>query len=266
MTLVYPVARPAASESFSPAVVGARFACLPHKPAVKRLDFPLRPHLLKYLQVHLKLAPSLADPHQLDDYVLSRADRFGFALNQLLRKPVKSARHEASIEDCTARLGVNLRNFNAPYYELTQGRLVAYAVFQFNEFVDELFREELYWWVGQTCERRGTIKDAIRSFMALYEVTEDDIAYETLRRDVHRNGGVPTRRRKAKKIGAEPENFSMNLSQKMNGLSQKTGEVSQKTGVLSQKDVFSAVRQELSKLPLPLFEADFFCRHELRAA
>ena len=265
MTLVYPVAVPAASESFSPAAVGARFACLPHKPAVKRLDFPLRPHLLKYLLVHLKLAPSLVNSQQPEDYVLSRADRFGFALNQLLRKPVKSARHEASIEDCTARLGVNLRNFNAPYYELTQGRLVAYAVFQFNEFVDELFREELYWWVGQMCARRSSILDAINSFLALYEVTEEDIAYETLRRDVYRNSGVPTRR-KAKKVGAEPENFSMNLSQKMSGLSQKTSEVSQKMGVLSQKDVFSAVRQELSKLPLPLFEATFFHRDERRAA
>ncbi|MGI4865866.1 MAG: hypothetical protein ACRYFZ_18220 [Janthinobacterium lividum] len=228
---------------------------------MKRLDFPVRPHLLKYLQVHLKLTASAADPQQLDDYVLSRADRFGFALNQLLRKPVKSARHEASIEDCTARLGLNLRNFNAPYYDLTQGKLSPYAVFQFSEFVDELFRQELYWWVGQTRQRRGTIKDAIRAFMALYEVSDEDIAYETLRRDVHRNGAVPALQRKAKKKAPETENFSMNLSQKMGGLSQKISPLSQKTGVLSHKDTFSLVKQELSKLPLPLFEADFFLAH-----
>jgi hypothetical protein len=232
---------------------------------VKRIDFPVRPHLLKYLQVHLRLAPNPETSNQLEDYVLSKADRFGFALNQLLRKPVKSARHEASTEGCTAGLGVNLRNFNAPYYDLTQGKLSAYAVFQFNELVEELFRQELYWWVKQTLERRGTMKDAIRSFMVLYDVGEDDIAYETLRRDVHRNAGVPTRR-KAKKSGAEAENFSMNLSQKMGSLSQKTSEVSQKMGVLSQKDVFCAVREQLSKLPLPLFEADFFYRDGLRAA
>lgn len=262
MTLAYPLAT---SPSFSPALAGARFDYTKLKPPVKRIDFPVRPHLLKYLRVHLSLVASQADPRKLDDYVLSKAERFGFALNQLLRKPVKSARHEASVEDCSAVLGINLRNFNAPYYDLTQGKLSPYAVFQFNEFVDGLFREELYWWVGQMCARRSSILDAIHSFMALYEVTEDDIAYETLRRDVYRNSGVPTRR-KAKKVEADSENFSMNLSQKMSGLSQKMGEVSQKTSVLSQRDVFTAVRQELSKLPLPLFEANFFYRDELRAA
>jgi hypothetical protein len=229
---------------------------------VKRLDFPVRPHLLKYLQVHLKLVASAADAARLDDYVLSKSGRFGFALNQLLRKPVKSARHEASIDDCTAQLGINLRNFNAPYYDLTQGRLSPWVVFQFNDFVEENFRDELYWWVRQHRERRATIKDAIRSFLAFYEVSEDDVAYETLRKDVQRNAALPPR--KKKKSGPKTRDFSMNLSQKTGGLSQKTGKVSQKMGVMSHKATFAAVRQELAKLPLPLFETEFFVAHASR--
>ncbi|MGI4833304.1 MAG: hypothetical protein ACRYFK_07565 [Janthinobacterium lividum] len=221
---------------------------------MKRLDFPVRPHLLKYLEVHLKLARLVEAPLQLEDYVLSKTNRFGFALNQLLRKPAKSARHEGSIDDCTVSLGLNLRNFNAPYYDLTQGKLSPYVVFQFNEFVDDNFREELYWWVAQHREKRATIKDGILSFMAFYGVTENDLAYETLRKDVQRNADLKPLKKKARKTG----NFSMNMSQKTGEVSRKKGVSSQKTGVLSQKDVFSAVREQLMKLPLPLFETEFF--------
>jgi hypothetical protein len=224
---------------------------------VKRIDFPLRPHLLKYLVVHLKLGRVAEATNGHEDYLLSKSNRFGFALNTLLRKPVKSARHEGSIDDCKALLGVDLRNFNAPYYDLTQGKLTPYAVFQFNDFVEGLFREELYWWVRQHRERRATIKDAILSFMALYDAVEEDVAYETLRKDVRRNAALKPLKKKAAKKG----DFSVNLSRKTGGLSQKTGVVSRKSGVLSQRNTFAVVRQELTKLPLPLFEADFFRQH-----
>lgn len=223
---------------------------------MKRIDFPIKPHLLKYLQVHLKLVPSDTRPGQLTDYVLSKTNRFGFALNQLLRKPAKSARHESSIEECTSLLGVDLRNFNAAYYDLLRGKLTAYCVFQFNDFVDDNFYSELYWWVREHRARRATIKDAIRSFMVFYDVSEDDIAYETLRKNVQRNAGLEPRA--SKKKTEKKRDFSVNLSQKKGEVSQKKGEVSQKKGVLSQKATFSAVRQELMKLPLPIFETEFF--------
>jgi hypothetical protein len=221
---------------------------------VKRIDFPVKPHILKYLLVNLKLQRIEHEQLVVDDYVLSTTNRFGFALNALLRKPARSARHEASIEDCTAALGVNLRNFNAPHYDLTQGKLSAYCIFQFNDFVDDNFRAELFWWVKKAVALRSTIKDAIYSFMAFYDIREEDMAYETLRKDVQRNADLTPR----KKNQPKPKNFSVNLSQKTSGLSRKTGALSQKTGVLSQKDTFTAVRQELMKLPLPLFETQFF--------
>ena len=241
------------SSSFSTVAGPGNFG-YPKPAPVKRIDFPVRPHLLKYLIVHLKLGRVAGAVGGHEDYVLSKSNRFGFALNALLRKPVKSARHESSIEDCKVRLGVDLRNFNAPYYDLTQGKLSPYAVFQFNDFVEGLFREELYWWVRQHRARRATIKDAILSFMALYDVVDEDVLYETLRKDVRRNADLKPLKRKAAKRG----DFSVNLSQKTGSLSQKTGFVSRKTGVLSQRNTFATVRQELAKLPLPLFEADFF--------
>lgn len=254
MPHAYPPA--ACAPSFSPLPPAARFERPQPAPPVKRIDFPIRPYLLKYLQVHLKLAREQEAPLRVADYLLSSSGRFGLALTQLLRKPVKSARHEGSIEDCTATLGIDLRSYKYAYYDLLQGKLSAYCVFQFNDFVDDYFKAELYWWVARHRERRATIKDAIRSYMAFYDVSEDDVAYETLRKAVQRNGGLAPRTRQ-KKAG-KTENFPVNLSQKMSGLSRKKGEVSQKTGVLSHKATFAAVRQELAKLPLPLFETEFF--------
>jgi hypothetical protein len=242
------------SSSFRSVAALARFDSTKPAPYVKRIDFPIRPYLLKYLQVHLKLARVNDEPLQLEDYLLSKANRFGLTLNLLLRKPVKSARHEGSIEDCTATLGVNLRNFNAGYYDLTKGKLSAYAVFQFNDFVDENFNAELYWWVTQHVAKRSTIKDAIRSFMAFYDVTEDERPYETLRKLVQRNGDLEPK----KKSKGKSKNFSVNLSQKNGEVSRKKGVVSPKIGVMSHKDMFSAVRQELMKLPIPLFETEFY--------
>jgi hypothetical protein len=257
MTLVYPLAPPPATESFMPASAEARFGFVKLPPlAVKRLDFPLRPHLLKFLQVHLKLSRVQEQPLLLSDYVLSGSGRFGLALTQLLRKPVKSARHEGSIDDCTAKLGVDLRSYKYAYYDLLQGKLSPYVVFLFNDFVEDVFRHEVYWWVQQHYDRRATIKDSIHAALAFYDITEEDVAYHTIRRDVQRNAGL--KRRYAKKKGSKTDNFPVNLSQKISGLSQKKREVSQKKRVLSQRDTFSAVREALMKLPLPIFETEFF--------
>ena len=243
-----------ASSSFASVAAHARFDYSKPSVPVKRIDFPIRPYLLKYLQVHLQLECRVDEPQLLEDYVLSRANRFGLTLNLLLRKPVKSARHEGSLEGCTAVLGLNLRNFNAAYYDLTKGKLSAYAVFQFNDFVDDTFNSELYWWVNQHVQKRSTIKDAIRSFMVFYDVSEDERPYETLRKLVQRNGTLEPRKKKKEKA----DNFPMNMSRKMGEMSQKKSVVSPKNGVMSHKDTFEAVRQELMKLPIPLFETELY--------
>jgi hypothetical protein len=245
---------PPASFSSLPAEV--RFAT--SKPvSVKRIDFPVRPHLLKYLQVHLHLARVQEHPFKVSDYTLSSEGRFGLPLTLLFQRPAKSARHDGSIDDCTAMLGIDLRNFKGAYKYLLEGQLSPWVIFQFNNFVEDYFREEMYWWVNRHRERRATLKDAIYSFMAFYDVTEDDIPFETLRKDVQRNSGVKKNRKK-KKVGVKTSDSAEKVSRKIGEVSRKKGEVSRKKGVLSQKDSFSIVRQQLMKLPLPLFETEFF--------
>jgi hypothetical protein len=254
MPHAYPLS--AGSPSFPPLPPAARFERSKSALPVKRIDFPIRPHLLKFLQVHLHLARVQEVPFQASDYALSSEGRFGLPLTLLLQKPVQDGRYEGSIADCTAQLGLDLRNYKGAYAYLLKGKLSPWVVFQFNDLVEETFRKEFYWWVREQRNRRATIKDAIYSYMAFYDVTEEDIAYETLRRDLHRNGGLPTRRKKKKKE-AKTGDFGEKVSQKINPVSQKINGVSQKIRVLSQRDTFAAVRQELAKLPLPMLQLDF---------
>lgn len=256
MPYPYPTFSTPASPSFLPPTTPATFGHLKPPTAVKRIDFPIRPHLLKFLQVHMHLARLQESPFKATDYTLSSEGRFGLPLTLLLQKPAKHARYEGSIDDCTAQLGIDLRNYKGAYAHLLKGELTPWVVFQFNDLVEETFREEFYWWVRQQRQRRATIKDAIYSYMAFYGVTEEDVAYETLRRDLHRNGGLPTRK-KSKKNEAKTSDFAQKVSQKIGLLSQKKGEVSQKKGVLSQKATFAAVREQLAKLPVPILELDF---------
>lgn len=257
MPHAYPLS--AGSPSFLPLPVAARFERAQPASSVKRIDFPVRPHLLKFLQVHLQLARVQELPFQASDYALSSEGRFGLPLTLLLQKPVQDVRYEGSIADCTAQLGLDLRNYKGAYAYLLKGQLSPWVVFQFNDLVEETFRAEFYWWVRQQRQRRATIKDAIYAYMAFYGVSEDDIAYETLRRDLHRNGGLPTRRKKKKE--AKTSGFGEKVSQKINPVSQKINGVSQKNSVLSQRATFSAVREQLRKLPLPILELDFLHGH-----
>jgi hypothetical protein len=260
--MLYPYPQPSqpVSQSFPPPTTPANFGHLKPPTAVKRIDFPIRPHLLKYLQVHLHLIQVQELPFKASDYTLSSEGRFGFPLTLLLQKPAKSARYEGSTADCTAALGVDLRNFKGAYAHLLKGELTSWAVFQFNEFVEGWFRKELYWWVNQHRERRATNKEAIYSFMAFYSVTEDDVAYETLKKDVQRNGQGPTSRKKKEKE-KKISGFKEKVSPKKSELSPKRGELSPKTGVLSRKDTFTSVCEALMKLPLPLFDTEFFHGH-----
>lgn len=195
------------------------------------LDFPLKPHVRKYLNVWLG--------H--DTYVLSNADRFGKMLYHLLRRQVKGKLHHAgSREGCTAVLQLDMRNYPVHQYGLKE--FTDYTIFQFNDFVDEILREELYLWVRQFVNCRTTIREVILDFMGAYDLREEDVQYETLRKGVQRNCNLAVLKKKRAKTVVK-------MSQKTGGLSQKTDDLSQKTDDLSRAGQHRAVRQELTQMP-----------------
>jgi hypothetical protein len=152
---------------------------------MKTLDFPVKPHVRKYLNTHLGHAA----------YVLSNTGRFGRMLYHLLRRQVKGKLHHAgSREDCTQVLTLDMRNFPVHQYGLKE--ITDYTIYQFNDFVDEELREELYVWVRRHVNRHTTIKEVIVDFMAAYDLREEDIQYETLRKAVQRNCNLPELKRR----------------------------------------------------------------------
>jgi hypothetical protein len=212
---------------------------------LKTVEFPLKPHVRKYLSVHLRLALH-ADTNQMQPYVLSTSDQFGKMLYHLLRRQVKGRLHHTeSREDCTQVLTVDLRNFPAYQFGLTQ--VTDYTIFHFNDFVDENLRQSLYEWVRLFASRRRTIKEIITDFMAVYDLREEDIQYETLRKAVQRNVKLPPRKKRADKSVGK-------MSQKTDELSRKTGKMSHKSGELSRQGQHRAVREELMQQPSSLID------------
>ena len=182
----------------------------------------------------------------MQPYVLSTADQFGKMLYHLLRRQVKGRLHHTeSREDCTQVVTVNLKNFPAHQFGLTE--ITDYTIFHFNDFVDQNLRESLYDWVRRFASRRRTTKEIIMDFMAVYDLREEDIQYETLRKAVQRNVKLPTRKKRVEKSVGK-------MSQKSGDLSRKSGKVSQKADVLSRESQHRAVREELMQNPATLID------------
>lgn len=200
----------------------------------KALDFPVKPHVQKYLNSHLGRDP----------YVLSTSDRFGKMLFHLLRRQLKGTLyHVGNRENCTQRFSLDLRNFPAHQYGLTQ--LTDYSIYHFNDFVDDTMKEELYTWVGNFVNNQVTIKEVIVDFMAAYDLREEDMQYETLRKAVQRNCDLPTlKKRRPKSV--------MNLSRKSGETSRKNDKTSEKTVKMSREQQHRAVHEELMKTPMQL--------------
>lgn len=196
------------------------------------LDFPVKPHVRKYLLTHLGTDP----------YVLSNSGRFGKMLFHLLRRQLKGKLHHAgSREDCTQTLVLDLRNFPVHQYGLTE--LTNYTIYQFNDFVDELLKEELYIWVRRFVTGKNTIREVIIDFMAGYDLREEDIQYETLRKAVQRN--VPPKKAKKKDLKTV-----VKMSHKTADLSREKVDLSQDSAGLSRYHEVAALRQSLTQSTL----------------
>jgi hypothetical protein len=138
------------------------------------LNFPMKKHLVKYLVVHLE-----------EDYSLSERDQFGALLFHLLRNGLKDSQKDGTMDQYKGRFAIRLSRYPMKQYGLKG--MNSNTVFLFNNHVDNLFREELFAWVEIMGQRLDmTTKDAIISFMDLYDLEEEDIAFETLKKAVQR--------------------------------------------------------------------------------
>jgi hypothetical protein len=138
---------------------------------VNSLLIPLRPHLFKYLTVHLG-----------ECYFLSESDHFGIYLFNLLRRPLTDARQDHVLEDeeYEQKWELQLGSYGSGRWGFKP--LTGKSVHQFNTFVHSLVIAELHGYVESAVDHGQQAKFAIEGFMGKYGFEETDIQFATLQK------------------------------------------------------------------------------------
>lgn len=131
------------------------------------LLLPVRPHVLKYLQFHLG-----------DRYFLSEADHFGLYLVQLLRRPLTNARYNHVVTTYQGTWHVGL----GYYVDRGLGEPTSKSVYLLNKFVHELLLAEMCAFVELAIDHGQQAKLAIEGFMHKYNLREEELQFETLKK------------------------------------------------------------------------------------
>jgi len=135
--------------------------------------FPVQPHVYKYLQA--KVGESMT---------VSRKDFWGNLVLDILSKRYSST--------------INLSNELVYPVEISMRYMSEYGVFidsktvkKFNSQIDNLFREEMRTHVFINYEKNNIPKDrALKQFLEYFNIDEDDMKFETLKKDLIRSKKV----------------------------------------------------------------------------
>lgn len=132
--------------------------------------FPVQPHVYKYLQVKCGEKLVAEQKNLWGEIILdlfSKRTRSVTALTTQMKFPVEIALHYLE------RYGVNIDK---------------QVIYRFNSRIDDIMREEMRTYVFLSNQNHLIPKDqALREFMSSYNLTEDDIKFETLKKDLVRN-------------------------------------------------------------------------------
>lgn len=138
------------------------------------LSIPVKPFALKFLTRHL--GPG---------YKLGCGDLYGSYLFSLLRQPRDHRQYEKFLARYTAVFPVKI----VPYLVADRAckNCSPLTIVKFNTLVEEIFFKEFHDFVQfRTEETQVQAKVAIERFCTKFELTEDDIAYETLKKNWQR--------------------------------------------------------------------------------
>lgn len=137
---------------------------------VVTIHFPVKPHVYKFLQK--KVGEKL---------IVSKKNFFGNLVLDVLSK--KYCVLESVTDELTFPADISLR-----YMEDYGIYIDKNIVRKFNTQVDSLFKEEMRTFVNINNSINGMPKrEAIRQFIFHYNISEDDIKFETLLKDIVRN-------------------------------------------------------------------------------
>lgn len=132
--------------------------------------FPVQPHVYKYLQA--KCGEKL---------VAAQKNLWGEIILDLFNK------RSRSLTAITSELKFPVE-ITLPYLERYGVNIDKQVIYRFNSRIDDIMREEMRTYVFLTNKNHQVPKDkALREFLNEYNLTEDDIKFETLKKDLVRS-------------------------------------------------------------------------------
>lgn len=136
-----------------------------------QLAISVKPYTRKFLERHLGA-----------NYKLSRVDLYGRYLFSLLRHPRSDGQYDASMKQYTAQFTVSIEPALVFDRGLTTGcrDFTSCMTNDFNDLVEKVFKQEFHSWVAVNKALGRPVYLAIRDFVALHRLTEEDISLETL--------------------------------------------------------------------------------------
>lgn len=134
------------------------------------VNFPVKPHVYKYLQ--RKCGEKL---------VVTKSDFFGGMVLDILSKNYSDL--QAVSDDVTFPVEISVR-----YMEKMGVYIDSKIIRKFNSRVDDIFREEMRTHVQINFNQYQMPKEkSLKTFLLHYNISEDDIKFETLVKDMKRN-------------------------------------------------------------------------------
>ncbi|MCA8831948.1 hypothetical protein [Hymenobacter pini] len=137
------------------------------------LQIPVRPHVLKYLSVHLG-----------ENYHLSLGDQFGIMLLCLLRRPLVDKRKESSMAEYTAKFHFDTTGYPAQKWGLRS--FTTGTIYLFGKYVDEVMMKEMYGQVATNVDNGQGLHDSINEWRAKYDFTDSDKSFDAVKKSYQR--------------------------------------------------------------------------------
>lgn len=134
------------------------------------INFPVKLHVYKYLQK--KVGEKL---------VVTKSDFFGSMVLDVLSKNYSDL--QSVSDDITFPVEISVR-----YIDKMGVYIDSKIIRKFNTRIDDVFREEMRTYVGLNFSANKIPKEtSLKQFLFNYNMSEDDIKFETLVKDLRRN-------------------------------------------------------------------------------
>jgi hypothetical protein len=138
----------------------------------------VRPFLKKYLGKHYEVEP----------FVVSTENAYGMLLYYSLERPLRLVTDEPEKVVIDKNLYCDTLNvkIGENYWNHRGNTISEQSQLHFNKFVLHNFNEEFYKYVKHRIGPKGSINNAIRNFLEMYDISEDDLSFRTIQRAFQR--------------------------------------------------------------------------------